>query len=340
MTHDDERKKGTGIAEEVETIVSPVYEVGGSVRDDLMGRPATDYDFSTPRDPAYIERKVREAKKRPLLMGKRFGTIGLMIDKRLVEITTFRVDHYEAGNRKPQVSFVDDITADLSRRDFTINAIARRKGRIIDPFNGRKDIDGKLIRCVGEAATRFREDPLRMLRAARLAAQLGFVIDETTVRAMARKAHRILDVSKERWVGELDRLLMTAEVATGLRYLMDTGLLTYMIPELALQRDYNQNNYHHSHDLWEHTVRVVSFAPLDHRMRWAALLHDIAKPFVRVEKEDRSVYPRHDLLGAEMVGRLGRYLKWSKRRTEGVRMLVQGHMEDDSPLRDADSRAK
>ncbi len=340
MTRDDVVCKQKTITEIVEEIISPVYEVGGSVRDELMGREPSDYDFSTPHDPEYIERKVREAQKRPFLVGKRFGTIGLKLAGKLVEITTFRVESYQTGSRKPQVAFVDDITADLSRRDFTINAIARRNKKFIDPFCGREDIAEKIIRCVGTPVTRFKEDPLRILRAARLAAQLGFVIDGETVGAMKKTAHRILEVSKERWVAELDKLLMTAGAESGLRYLMDTGIFTFIIPELSLQQHYDQNSNYHRYDLWEHTLRVVAKVPFDHRMRWAALLHDIGKPFVRTEKGDRSSYAKHDLLGAEMVGRLGRYLKWSKKRTEGVSALVRGHMKDESPLRDADKAAK
>ncbi len=340
MTQTGVVHKTTTIPERVEEIISPVYEVGGSLRDELMGQEPKDYDFSTPHDPEYIERKIREAKKRPFLIGKRFGTIGLKLGGKLVEITTFRVETYESGSRKPQVAFVDDITADLGRRDFTVNAIARRDNRIIDPFGGREDIKSKIIRCVGAPTTRFREDPLRILRVARLAAQLGFAIDASTEKSMKKTAHRILEVSKERWVAELDRLLMTAGAESGLRYLMDTGLFTYILPELSLQKNYDQNSSYHRHNLWEHTLRVISKTPFDLDLRWAALLHDIAKPFVRLEKGDRSRYAKHDILGADMVVRLGRHLRWSNKRIAQVSSLVRDHMDDESPLRDADKRAK
>lgn len=339
MGDEVDHKQGT-MHQRVEQIISPVYEVGGSVRDDFMGREPTDYDFSTPHDPEYIEKKVREAKHKPYLIGKRFGTIGLKIKGKLVEITAFRVERYQEGNRKPTVAFVDDITADLSRRDFTINAIARRGKKIIDPFGGREDIEKKIIRCAGTPTTRFQEDPLRILRAARLAAQLGFVIDGETLGAMKKAAHRILEVSKERWVSELDKLLMSSGTELGLRYLMDTELFSYIIPELSLQKNYDQNSEYHSRDLWEHTLIVVSNVPFDHCLRWAALLHDIAKPFVRKDRNDRSSYAKHDLLGAEIVVRIGRYLKWSNKRTEDVRMLVREHMNDESPLRVADKMAR
>ena len=179
-----------------------------------------------------------------------------------------------------------------------------------------------------------------MLRAARFAAQLGFVVDDTALKAMTKLSHRILEVSKERWVGELDRLLLSPFVERGLHCLMDTGLLRYIIPELSLQRKYDQRSHYHSHDLWEHTIRVTSQVPPDRDLRWAALLHDMAKPFVRFDREDRSTYAKHDILGYEMVMRLGRYLKWSNMRVKAVSELVRDHLDDESPLRESDNNAK
>ncbi len=328
------------VYKKVKTIISPVYLVGGSVRDRLLGVEPKDYDFSTPHDPETIERKIREAERKPFLTGKRFGTIGVKIGGHLVEITTFRTEIYQKGSRKPDVVFVDDIAADLSRRDFTINAMAMRDGKIIDPFSGARDIREKRIRCVGNATTRFKEDPLRMLRAARFTAQLGFVVDDAVLKAITKLSHRVLEVSKERWVGELDRLLLAPFVDQGLRCLMDTGLLNYIIPELSCQRDYDQRSRYHSHDLWEHTIRVTSQVSPERDIRWAALLHDMAKPFVRCDREDRSTYAKHDLLGYEMVIRLGGYLKWSNRRIKAVSELVRDHMREESPLRESDNSAK
>jgi len=328
------------VYKKVKSIISPVYMVGGCVRDCLLNVEPKDYDFSTPHEPETIERKIREAERKPFLTGKRFGTIGVKIGGHLVEITTFRTEIYQKGSRKPDVAFVRDIAADLSRRDFTINAIAMRDGRMIDPFSGAHDIEEKRIRCVGNATSRFKEDPLRMLRAARFAAQLGFVVDDAVLRAITKLSHRILEVSKERWVGELDRLLLAPFVEQGLRCLMDTGLLNYIIPELSLQRNYDQRSRHHSHTLWEHTLRVTSQVPTDRDIRWAALLHDMAKPFVRCDREDRSTYVKHDLLGYEMVVRLGRYLKWSNIRVTAVSELVRDHMDEGSPIREADNNAK
>jgi putative nucleotidyltransferase with HDIG domain len=328
------------IYSQVDNIISPVYMVGGSVRDRIMGTEPKDYDFSTPLDPDTIERKIREAHKRPYLTGKRFGTVGVKISGRVVEITTFRRESYRHGCRKPEVEFVNDLTADLSRRDFTINAIALHRSRLIDPFHGRKDIENKLIRCVGNAAERFREDPLRMLRAARFASQFGFAIEADVLHSMKKLSHLILDVSRERWMIELDRLLTSPHVTPGLTHLMTTDLIAFMIPELTLQKQFDQRSRHHDFKLWDHTVRVVDGTPPEIDLRWAALLHDIAKPFVETDKGDRSIYVHHETLGYEMVNRLGMYLRWSKSRTQSVSELVRGHMNEKSPLRRADNDAK
>lgn len=327
--------------EQVREIVQPVYMVGGSVRDIYLNRIPGDFDFTTPLKPDEIEQAIRNAGRKPYLVGKRFGTIGVKIDGQMIEITTFRAEKYEMGSRKPHVEFVKNLTSDLSRRDFTINAMAiRDKGNLIDPFGGLKDIQNRTIRAVGSARTRFKEDPLRMLRASRFASQLGFGIEETTLKRMTDMSHKILEVSKERWMIELDKLLLGDYTFTGCHYLMESRLLNFMIPELALQKNYDQNSRYHDLSLWEHTMGVVKVVPKDINMRWAALLHDIAKPFVRVDKVGRSVYAKHDILGEEIVERLARHLKWSNERRNAVKELVRNHLEDDSPLRGYDNMYK
>lgn len=324
---------------QVEAIVSPVYQVGGATRDELLGRPASDHDFATPLSPDEVEAKIKAAGKRAYGIGRRFGTIGMKLDGQFVEITTFRAETYQEGSRKPAVEFVSDITADLSRRDFTINAIAKRGGRYIDPFGGRLDLLERVIKGVGNPKDRYKEDPLRMLRAGRFAAQLGFTVEANTEAQAGKMAHRILMVSRERWVLELDKLLMTEKPSIGLNFLARTRLLNFMIPELALQVGYDQNNPHHALTLWDHTLAVVDGTPAEMNLRWAALLHDIGKPFVRTEKPDRSNYIKHDLLGAEMVSRIALHLKWSNDRHETVKHIVLNHMQETSPLRPYDDAA-
>ena len=161
----------------VEAIVEPVYLVGGSVRDLLMGRSCEDYDFATSRTPDEVEAAVRVAGRRPYLVGKRFGTVAFKVGGHMVEVTTFRAETYPDSSRRPDVRYLDDLGDDLARRDFTINAIALHGDALIDPHGGRADIERRLIRCVGDPGERFAEDPLRLLRAARFASQLGFEVE-------------------------------------------------------------------------------------------------------------------------------------------------------------------
>lgn len=321
----------------VETILEPTYLVGGSVRDLLLGKRPKDYDFATPLTPDEIEARVRASGHRPYLAGKRFGTIGFKLDEHFIEITTFRTETY-GKTRKPEVEFVSDITKDLSRRDFTINAIALRGHHLVDPFDGRRDLEDNIIRSVGNPALRFNEDPLRMLRAARFAAELNFTVETTTRRAITHHAHKIMRVSHERWMQELDRILVSEHADTGLRILAETDLLKFLIPELRLQVSYDQNSPYHKLDLWEHSVSTMLRMPRDITLRWAALLHDVGKPFARIDKKDRSNYTYHEVIGAMIVAGIARRLRWSNERTHTVVTLVRDHMSDKtSPLAHADA---
>ncbi|HEU18888.1 MAG TPA: CCA tRNA nucleotidyltransferase [Deltaproteobacteria bacterium] len=314
------------VYEQVRRIISPVYMVGGSVRDALMGVEPKDYDFITPHEPDTVEQSIRSAGRKPFLTGKRFGTVGVKIGGHLVEITTFRTERYREGSRKPDVEFVTDIAADLSRRDFTINAMAIKNGEVIDPFNGRRDIEQKIVRCVGDASARFIEDPLRMLRAARFSAQIGFTVDQAIYDAVRQLGYRIMQVSRERWVGELDRLLLSPYVDKGLKELMETELLRYIIPELSLQKWYSGG------DIWEETLGMVLSVPADITLRWAALLCNMARPFYPDDDDTKWPARPDDNLGSELVIRLGTYLRWSNKRITAVSLLVKERGEQGSPL--------
>lgn len=328
--------------DKVKKFISPVYLVGGSVRDKLLGQEPKDYDFTTPLTPEEIEKRVKESGRHAYCVGKRFGTIGCKVDGVMVEITTFRNEIYETGNRKPNVNFVKDIREDLSRRDFTINAIAiDENNNLIDFFEGEKSLQAGILMSVGKPSDRFQEDPLRLLRLARFAAQLGFGIEEETLSQARQLSYKILEVSKERWMIEIDKLLLSDNVDTGLYVLRDTKLLNYIFPELSLQVDYNQQNPYHSLLLWEHTIEVVKNTPKDICLRWAALLHDIAKPFTKNKKaENHYNYHKHDLLGKEFVLKYATYLKWSNERRDIVSQLVLNHMEENSPLKEPDRKGK
>jgi len=227
----------------------------------------------------------------------------------------------------------------LSRRDFTINAIAYRDGKLIDPFGGKLDIMGKMIKAVGNPHTRLKEDPLRMLRCARFVAQYGFSVDQYLQGQIKKCAYKILHISKERWVQEMDKLLMSDNPSLGLDLLMDTMVLGFMIPELAVQKDYDQNNEWHQYDLWTHTKKTIEATPKDLNLRWAALLHDIAKPFVRFEKKGYAHYYYHDYLGGDIVDKLTRHLKWSNDRREAVVEIIKRHLDPKSVLREYDRLA-
>lgn len=350
------------LLKQVEEIMKPhaVYAVGGCVRDYLLSIEPKDYDFCTPATPDEIEACIKAKGKRAYLVGKKFGTIGCKIDDEMIEITTFRSEEYEPGNRKPKVEYVKSINEDLSRRDFTINAMAIRltKGniRIIDPFCGQEDLEYRLIKCVGSPKQRFKEDPLRILRAIRFAGRFSFGIEEETWKKMEKMSIHILEISKERWMMELDKILMGNNVVLSLINLWQSNLFKYMIPELELQKDYDQNSQYHKHNLLCHTSLVVEATPQDINLRWAALLHDIAKPFVRTDKfigidgdkehpelnstSIKSNYIGHEILGAEMVDRIATHLKWSNERREAVVKLVRTHLNDDCPLRKYDNMGK
>ena len=329
----------------------PVYLVGGACRDYLMNIEPKDYDFCTPATSDEIEEKIHARLNehgdptKVYGIGKKFGTLGCKVDGEMVEITTFRVEKYKPNNRKPDVEYVKHINEDLSRRDFTINALAIRltKGhiRIIDPFGGVEDIEGGVIRAVGHPKQRFKEDPLRILRAIRFACRFGFKIEEVTFSKMKKMSNHILDISKERWMMEMDKILMSDNVGDGLDYLWIADLFKFMIPELQLQWGYDQNSKYHKFTLEEYTKRVVAATPRDLDLRWSALLHDIAKPFVRTENpKGYSNYIGHEKLGADMVLRLSTHLKWSNDRTKAVVELVRNHLEEDCPLREFDNIGK
>jgi tRNA nucleotidyltransferase (CCA-adding enzyme) len=339
----------------VNEIVTPAYLVGGAVRDIVLGRTPNDFDFATPLSPDEIEDAIHAAGKRAYGVGKRFGTVGFKLDGEMIEVTTFRTEKYSHGSRKPQVEFVRDITHDLSRRDFTINAMAiKMDGKIISPFGGRDDLYGAdygrktLLRAVGNPTIRFKEDPLRILRLARFSSQFNSEVEENTLKSATRLSSRILSVSVERWMLELDKLLSGEFVANGFRVLRDTGVLSFILPELVIQFDYDQHSPYHEFDLWTHTMKTVEAIPRANiDLRWSALLHDVGKPFSKsvknktFERNGEDVtqwnYINHHVIGSEIIKGIASRLKWSNSRRDFVTSIVLNHLEEDSPLAEADS---
>jgi tRNA nucleotidyltransferase/poly(A) polymerase len=296
---------------QVEEIISPVYLVGGSVRDMLLGRKPKDFDFTTPMSPDDVEARVKATGHRAYSIGKRFGTIGFKLNGNYVEVTTFRQESYTPNNRKPQVKFVVDLRDDLSRRDFTINAIALSSAsEYFDPFSGRLDIIARKIKAVGSPRQRFTEDPLRMLRAARLASQLDFEVDPNLIGYMRKCAPLILSVARERWVQEMDKLLLSPSPMRGLEILVQTRVMDYMIPSLSVVL---------STPRAERLALDLRDAPLNADTRWGVLLSYIGHAY------DTDTTPKNDYLkvGLGMAVGTGLYLRFSNDRMDEVNSIFR-----------------
>lgn len=305
-----------------------LYLVGGSVRDLLLGRPRQDLDLATDARPEETKGILKSLKPDALYtVGERFGTIGAVFDGHRVEITTFRSEQYTPGSRKPEVDFGTSLEGDLSRRDFTINAMARnlKTGEVIDPFGGLKDLRARVIRAVGDPDARFAEDPLRLLRAVRFAAELGFTIEPRTAEAIRRQAHRLAEVSRERIAEELNRVLLSERPGLGIRLLVDLGLMAYIIPEILEMLDMPQDKGRYK-DVFTHTLAVVENVPPNLVLRWAALLHDIAKPRTISFENGEVKFTGHELVGEQMAREVLRRLRFDNRTIKKVAKLVRMHL--------------
>ena len=266
------------------------------------------------------------------MVGKKFGTVGALLDDRWTEITTFRGDSYEGGSRWPEVRFGSSLEDDLARRDFTINAIAENAltGERVDLFGGAEDIQLGLIRAIGGPADRFREDPLRILRGLRFASQLGFEIEAATFDGMQATVELLETLSQERISAELDKLLQGASPGRAMELLRECGALERVLPELAPMVGCEQNRFHRL-DVWGHTVDTVTAIDASengHVRRWAALLHDAGKPAVRhVKANGEWGFYRHETTGAEVAEALLRRMLMSRRDSLLIVHLVRRHMD-------------
>lgn len=304
-----------------------LYLVGGSVRDALLHRPTHDLDLATDAHPPVIKRLLAQARPDSRYdVGEKFGTIGATFGEWVVEITTYRSEEYAFASRKPAVTFGTSLEEDLSRRDFTINAIAQEPatGGMLDPFHGLQDLQRGLIRAVGDPAERFQEDPLRMLRAVRFAAELGFHIDPATRAAFELQAGALEHVSTERIAAEMTRLLVADQPALGLEALCDTGLAAYVMPELLPLRSTGQDGRHK--DVFGHTLKVVENVPATPILRWAALLHDIGKPKTKTVQDGKVHFFRHEMVGARMARKILRRLRFDRESGERIQRLVAEHL--------------
>ena len=259
--------------------------------------------------------------------GERFGTIGLRIAGRDYEITTFRAESYEPDSRKPEVSFGDSIETDLSRRDFTVNAMALAvpEPELLDPFGGAADLAAGLLRTPLDPEVSFVDDPLRMLRAARFIAGYGLEPTPELVEAVRANASRLEIVSAERIRDELDKLLVTPDPSAGLWFAVDTGLADHFLPELPAMR-LEQDPIHHHKDVLAHTIAVVAKTKPERTVRLAALLHDVGKPRTRDFGDGGVTFHHHEVVGARMARDRMKALRYSNDHVEAVRLLVYLHL--------------
>jgi poly(A) polymerase len=315
----------------------PLYLVGGWVRDALIGRPSPDLDFTTPATPdATLSVLKVWANGKVWTTGFEFGTVGAQKGKVRVEVTTFRTERYEEGSRNPSVSFATELETDLSRRDFTVNAlaIALPDVTLIDPFGGLDDLAQRRIRTPLSPEISFGDDPLRMLRALRFASTLDLVIDPEVVKAIGALHGRLAIVSKERIHDEFDKLLLGRAPSAAIRLAVEIGLADEFLPELGLMR-LEQDPIHRHKDVFAHTLAVLDNAIAleeaggggpDLILRLAALLHDIGKPRTRAITSEGVTFHHHEVVGAEMTERRMRDLRYPSDVIRDVRELVYLHL--------------
>lgn len=341
------QEKGIEIPKEIKMVVAVLqgagfeaFLVGGCVRDLFMGRAPKDYDVTTNATPEQIISLFPKT-----FYENTYGTVGVVtcgeelgipcIDEtvKVVEVTPYRLEGVYSDNRHPdEVMWSKDIVDDLKRRDFTCNAIAYNPvtGEIVDPFNGQKDIQDKILRAVGDPNVRFNEDALRLMRAVRLMSQLDFDMYPVTRESVAHNAHLIKNISVERVRDEFIKLLMTDFPMRGLVVMKDLGLLQYIVPELERGIGVEQNQAH-SYDVWEHNLRTLQHAadknwPL--HVRLSAIFHDISKPETKRFSQDKKVitFYGHDVVGGRVTREIMERLKFPKELTERVSMFVRWHM--------------
>ena len=315
-----------------------LYLVGGSVRDAVLGRLTTDLDFTTDARPDAVQAIMRSWADSLWDTGIDFGTVGVGKAGQRLEITTFRADSYDQVSRKPQVRFGDRLEDDLVRRDFTANAMAVRvtaegPGEFLDPLGGLAAVRRRVLDTPAEPSLSFGDDPLRMLRAARFVSQLQFTVADRVREAIVAMAPQLSRITVERVAVELDKMLLGADPVAGIELMVQTGLGEVVLPEIGAMR--MAIDEHHQHkDVYQHSLTVLRQAMAleepgqsDLVLRWAALLHDIGKPGTRRHEPDGGVsFHHHEVVGAKMVRKRMRALKYSKQMTDDVSQLVYLHL--------------
>lgn len=302
--------------------------MGGCVRDVMCGRKPKDWDITTNALP----QQIKALFARTIDTGIKHGTVTIMMNHVGYEVTTYRIDgQYLDGRHPDNVTFTAELVEDLKRRDFTINAMAYNEDMgLIDVFGGMQDLERGIIRCVGNAEERFTEDALRIMRAVRFAAQLGFSIEDGTRQAIAKLAERLCQISRERIQAELVKLV-TSDHPELIRIAYQTGITSYVLPEFDIMMDTPQHSPYHQYNVGEHTIRVMQAVRPDPYLRLAALLHDIGKPAARTTDENGTDhFDGHEGLGSEMAKNILKELKFDNKTIDIVTRLVKYH---DYPLR-------
>lgn len=314
--------------------------VGGPVRDLFLGRTSPDLDFTTDATPDQTVALIKKWADNYWEIGRAFGTIGMRKAGFQIEITTYRAEAYDPESRKPVVAFGSSLTDDLLRRDFTINAMALRLPslELIDPFGGVRDLHGSVLATPGSPEASFSDDPLRMMRAARFASQLGISVHDDVRLAMSQMAERITIISAERVRDELVKLICGANPRTGVDLLVDTGLAEYVLPEVSALR--LESDEHHRHkDVYQHSLQVLEQAAAletdadgdvpapDFVLRFAALMHDVGKPATRRFEPGGAVsFRHHDMVGSKLTAKRMKTLRFDNDTIKAVARLVELHM--------------
>ena len=320
------------IPDNVRTIIAAFegagYEacaVGGCVRDALLGREPQDWDIATSARPEETKALFR----RTVDTGIKHGTVTVLLGSEAYEVTTYRVDgDYEDGRHPKSVTFTPSLREDLARRDFTINAMAYSDSLgLVDLFGGMEDLRAGVIRCVGDPGERFGEDALRILRALRFSAQLGFAVDPATEAAVIRLAPTLEKISAERIREEMTKLLVSDDPGKVLK-LYETGITRVILPEFDMMMETEQDSRYHLYNVGEHTLRVLEHVSADPLMRWTALLHDVGKPHSRQidEVKGRIHFKGHGPAGAKLAEEILRRLKFDNATIESAVKLIRWHV--------------
>lgn len=300
------------------------YLVGGAVRDLLLCKQPKDYDITT----SALPEQVKSIFSHVVLTGEKHGTVTVVTEQGNVEVTTMRKDGVYKDNRRPEtVGFTDNIIQDLSRRDFTINAMGYNKDGLIDPFGGSNALCKGQVIAVGNPTERFREDALRMMRAIRFACQLDFLIDTETFVAITRNKSLIRNISAERIRDEVCKILVSDMPSRGIELMRATGLLNIIMPEINNMVGFDQHNPHHHKDVYKHTLLVLDGVSNNLIVRLAALLHDVGKPIAFVVDENGiGHFYKHHMVGMDIAKDILQRLKFDNKTIDAVCILVREHM--------------